>query len=127
MSKFFLSLFIVSSTLLAAAPQNLPPPSVDPKLLIDELSLLNNLIEVTEQNLINQKKLRELTLAYQVELGAYLKNSNDKDLVLQVAKTANKLLTEIKKNHLIESFQVNFISELTLFSQLSQKRGIPKP
>lgn len=126
MSKFILSfIFAVLIPLYSFAAEVVQVS--DPAVLYSELALLDNLIEVTTQNLKNQKELRSLVLVYQAELAKYLKNSTDKDLVMQVAKTANKVLTEIKKNHLLESFQVDFISELTIFSQLSQKKGIPRP
>ena len=105
----------------------LPPPSGDAKLLIHELTMLDDLIQLTEDNLKNQRTLRELVLHYQKDLALYLKKSSDKDTVLRVARTAHKLLEEIKRNHLIEAFETDFISELTLFSQIAQKKGIPRP
>ena len=112
---------------LLGASLELPPPSGDAKLLVNELSMLDSLIEVTEGNVKKQKALREEVLLYQKDLALYLKNSSNKDIVMKVARRAHKLLEQIKSLHLIEAFEPDFISELTLFSQLAQKRSIPKP
>ena len=121
-------LFLLIPFLLAATPgfDGAPLPS-DSVQLIEELQMLDDLIEATQDNLAREKQLRQLVLVYQEELALYIKNSTNKDLVLHLAKTAYQLLNEIKDLHLIESFQPSFISELTLFSQIAQKRGIPKP
>lgn len=124
MSKFMLlSCIIALSPLLGDLPasvaESTPPQS--------ELQMLDDLIQITDQNLKNQKELREKVLQYQKQLNIYLKNSSDKDQVLKVARIAHSVLAEIKRLYLIESFQPSFISELTLFSQIAQKRGIPKP
>lgn len=112
---------------LIAANLTLPPPSGDAKLVINELGMLDSLIEVTERNLQRQKELRKEVLLYQEDLALYLKHSSDKDVVLKVAKRARRLLEGIKNLHLIEAFEPDFISELTLFAQIAQKRSVPKP
>lgn len=118
---------LILAWLFLAVSEPLPPPSGDAKLLIHELTMLDDLIRLTDDNLKSQKALREFVVQYQKDLALYLKKSSDKDTVLKVARTAHKLLEEIKKNHLIEAFETDFISELTLFSQIAQKKGIPKP
>lgn len=121
-------LFLIISLLAIGNPTfEAPAPNTDPVQVVDELGMLEDLIAATEFNLAKEKELRKLVLVYQEELSLYIKNSSDKDLVLRVAKTAHKLLSEIKTLHLVESFQPNFISELTLFSQIALKRGILKP
>lgn len=93
----------------------------------DELKLLDNLIEVTQENLAREKALRAEVQEYLKELDLYLKNPQNKDLALKIGKIANKALETIKDLQLAESFEPQFISEMTLFAQLAQKRGIPKP
>lgn len=115
--------------LLFALPLHLlaAPYSGDPKLLAEEIHFLDRLEKATEQSLQNQKKLKETLLAYRQQLDTYLKNPSDKDLAMKVSRKANRLLEEIKSNFLLDSFETGFISELTLFAQLSEKKGIPKP
>lgn len=112
---------------LLGAGLEMPPPSGDAKLLVNELAMLDSLIEVTESNVKKQKALREEVILYQKELEVYLKNSSNKDIVLKMARRASRLLEQIKCLHLIEAFEPDFISELTLFAQIAQKRSIPKP
>lgn len=105
----------------------MPALKEPPVLVENEIDVLNTLINATEKNLSRQKKMKELVLEYQQALAFYLKNSSDKDAVLKVAFIAEKLLFEIQEAHLQDSFNPDFISELTLFSQIAAKKGIPRP
>jgi hypothetical protein len=42
-------------------------------------------------------------------------------------KSAYATLNTIKENHLEQTFDPDFISELTIISQVAKKRGVPKP
>ena len=104
------------------------PATKEPPILVEnEIDVLNTLINATEKNLTKQKKMKDLVLEYQKALAFYLKNSSDKEAVLRVAYVAEKLLADIQEGHLIDSFNPDFISELTIFSQIAAKKGIPRP
>lgn len=99
----------------------------EPALVVaKEFQRLNNLINITEKNLENQKALKQLFIDYQQQQIHYLDNSQDKEVTLQMVKSAYRLLEGIKTNHLIQTFDTEFISQLTFFSQFAIKKGIPK-
>ena len=120
MSKFFTILLL--PVFLAATPYK-----GDPNLLSKEFLLMERLQEATEISLANQKHLKETLLENRSLLDLYLNHPADKDLAMKVSRVAAKLLEEVKENYLLESFETDFISELTLFAQLSEKKGIPRP
>jgi len=119
----FLLFFLALNSLSADMPAIKEPPV----LVENEIDVLNTLISATEKNLVKQRKMKELVLEYQKVFAVYLKNSNDKEAVMKVAFVAEKLLKEIQESHLTDSFNPDFISELTLFSQIAAKKGIPRP
>lgn len=107
---------------------DLPPHTNDPlQITGNEITKLDALIEVTQQNLENQKKLRKLVSEYQQIQAQYLLNADDKEVLYRAVKSAHRLLENIKENHLTQAFDSQFISELSFFSQIATKRGIPKP
>ncbi len=93
----------------------------------NEAIMLKSLIEATQRSLEQQKALLEQVKKYQEMQQSYLQQPEDKDLLLQVAKSAQRLLENIQANHLTQAFEPDFLSELTLFSQVAAKRGAPKP
>jgi hypothetical protein len=93
----------------------------------DDLVLLENLIGATEKHLQEQKELREQAHEYLALRADYLKNDQDKELLFKVAKKAYRVLDLIKENHLEQTFETSFLSELTLFAKFANKGGIPKP
>ena len=100
----------------------------DPAALIgNEISRLDSLIQATEKSLDAQRKLRVQIAEYQKLQDLFLKNPKDNDLLLKVVKSAYRTLQTIKENHLSQTFDADFIDELTVLSQPATKRGIPKP
>lgn len=93
----------------------------------EELEQLDCLIKVTEENLDHQKALRLQVVSYLKLQDQYLQNPDDKDMLLRLAKEASKVLDSIKENHLTYSFPASFMSELTLFAGVANKRGVPSP
>lgn len=124
---------------LCAAPyavHALPPPppasSVapikDPAALIgNELARLDTLIQATQQSLENQRKLREHIVEYQKIQDAYMLHPDENEILFRMIKSAYRTLTAIKENHLVQTFDPDFISELTILAQVATKRGVPKP
>lgn len=93
----------------------------------NELSMLDNLIEVTQQSVDSQKKLRDLIRLYQTLQTQYLQNEDDKELLYKIVRVAYLASESIKENHLSQIFDPDFLKELNLFAQIAAKRGIPKP
>lgn len=92
-----------------------------------ELISISHLIEITKQNAEIQEKIRVELIDYQKINKEFLKNPDDKELLFQMIKKADHLFENIKQAHLTQIFSSDFLKELTLFSQIASKRGIPKP
>jgi hypothetical protein len=102
------------------------PPAVEPSLMEEEMGALDNLIAATEKNLARQRELKKYLIEYKEGLALYLKNSSNKEVIYKTAKIASRVLELIKENYLLNTFEADFISELTLFSQIAEKRGLSK-
>jgi hypothetical protein len=116
----------------ADAPLNpvttdLPIAKSQDAVVAGEIAMLDNLIEVTKVNLDVQKKLREQIGDYQKLLALYLKNENDKELLFRLVRVATSVSNTVKENHLTQIFDQEFLSEINVFAQIGNKRGIPKP
>lgn len=110
----------------------LPPATIspvkDPNALIgNELSRLDTLIQATQQSLEGQKKLRERIIEYQKIQDAHLLHPENNEILFRMVKSAYRTLEVIQENHLIQTFDPDFINELTVLAQVATKRGIPKP
>ena len=100
----------------------------DPNALIkNEIVRLDTLITATEQSLEGQKKLREKIVEYQKIQDLDLANPQDNDLLFRLVKEARRTLDSIKENHLLQTFDPDFIDELKVLSKAASKRGVPKP
>jgi hypothetical protein len=104
------------------------PVMIDPShALVSDMQALDHLIEMTQKSLDQQRALKNMLIEYQKLQEFFFKNDQDKEVMFRMVKTAHKLLETIKENHLLHLFNADFLSELTLFSQIATKKGIPKP
>lgn len=127
MSLKYFPLFLLM-TLALQASAAIPTAIKDPDALIgNEIVRLDTLIQATEQSLESQKKLRVQILEYKKLQELYLQNPKDNELLLKLVKSAYRTFQTIKNNHLTQTFDSDFIDELTVLSQPATKRGIPKP
>ena len=130
--KFFLA-FLLSCASLSAADNTINPttsdiPQIsDAMIKVGQVTMLDQLIEVTRQNLEREKQLRQGVLEYLEIQTAYFKTPTDRELTLRMVKKAYYLLEKIKEAHLVQAFDPEFIGELTFFSQIAAKRGVPSP
>lgn len=100
----------------------------DPAALIgNEIARLDTLIQATQQSLEGQKTLREKIVEYKKIQDLYLQQPQNNDLLFRLVKSAKRTLDTIKENSLTQTFDPEFINELTVLSQAANKRGVPKP
>jgi hypothetical protein len=116
-----------NSALINPTTPDLPPQILQKESGLTELARLDHLIEATTKSLDNQRKLREILIEYKQVEKLYLKNPEDKNLLFRFIKMAYQLLNSIKDNHLEHTFSPEFINELTLLSQIANKKGTSKP
>lgn len=108
---FFIALF--STALLCATPKEFA------------LKDLDNLIDSTEALVEKQKNLRAKVEEYLSLHDEYLLDMENKELLIQTANSAKKILEMIKKEKMASLFDPSFISEMTLFAKLSKRPSIP--
>lgn len=96
-------------------------------LLQTEINRIDTLIACTQKSLEEQQKVKGLIAEYKKIQERYLKSPQDNDLLLTMVKSAHRTLKAIQEYHLIQTFDPEFIEELTVMSLAAGKRGIPKP
>lgn len=117
----------IEATVANPVVADLPSQVKDPaKIIQSELEMLDHLIRATQQSLENQKALRVLIQQYRDIQKAYLK-TEDEEQLYRLVKAADRVLKTIEANHLTQTFDSTFLSELKLFSQFAAKCGVPKP
>lgn len=127
---YFLVICLAITTVGSAETPSTKPaiaPIKDPSLLIDnEITRLDSLIEATQQSLEAQKKLKVALLEYNQLQEMHFKDPKNNLVLLRMSKSALKALELIKEYNLSQTFDADFINELTVLSSLANKRGIPK-
>ena len=88
---------------------------------------LNDLIEVTEMNLSQLKELHQQFVDDQKIKAKYLLNQQDKEQILRMVKAASRLQQAIQAQNLSHLFGTETVKELAFFSQIANKKGIPRP
>jgi hypothetical protein len=100
----------------------------NPEYIVQEqIKIMEDFIEATETSLQNQKELLQLLRKYQLAQQNYYKNSDNDENLYQMVKIGHRLNQSIKKAHLNQIFDGDFLRDLNVFSQVGQKRAIPKP
>lgn len=93
----------------------------------DEIALLDDIIAASQENLQEQIKLRDLIKSYHEIQAKCLKDEQDQESLFQMIKTAHAILEIIKEKQLTQTFDPNFLTELTIVAKPASKLGIPKP
>lgn len=111
-----------------SAPAQPIQPIKDPAALLqNEIARIDKLIFYTQKSLDEQKKLKELIVEYKAIQDQYLKTPQDNALLLSLVKSANRTLMAIKEYNLMQTFDPEFIEELTVLSlPASRRAAIPK-
>lgn len=127
MARLLLSLAVLLTLILQPIAADLPPAHPTAGALPNELKMLQDLIDATTHNLQQQQLLKQQVEEYLSLLNQYMNDIDNKQLLIKLVKSAHQAFETIKALHLTQSFNPDFISELSLFSQVAVKRGIPTP
>lgn len=129
MFRFFICYTLTSASVMCAAEAPIRPVTTElPNVIepstrvVSELQALDHLIAVTQQNLQNQKKLRPVVEQYLSVRDRFLKNMDDNQLAIRMVALGSQLAEQIKNQHLSHVFDQEFISELNVCEQISQKK-----
>lgn len=115
------------ATAHGAEPKAAPTFKDPAALLQNELNRIDTLIYFTQKSLDEQKQVKILVAEYKKIQDQYLKTPQDNDLLLTMVKSAHRTLKAINEANLVQTFDPEFIEELTVLSQAANKKGIPKP
>ncbi|CCB85381.1 putative uncharacterized protein [Parachlamydia acanthamoebae UV-7] len=91
------------------------------------LAQLDHVIKASEELSQQQKQLKELLTEYVRMQNEYIHNQQDREMLFRLVKVAYKAQTLIEETHLSHAFPPEFLKELSLFSQVGAKRGLPRP
>lgn len=101
----------------------------EPKILfdMDQIKVIDSLIEIEENKLCAQKKLKELMMDLKNQEEVFLKNPNDKKQAYQlvsIARSALEIIKEMKIEHL---FSETFLEDLQFYSSIAGKLKPSRP
>lgn len=94
--------------------------------LNQEVAKMDLLIQCSEKSLAGEKVLKQQLQAYQEAHQAYYRNMQDNEALLKLVKAGYRLLQSIKEQNLVQTFDPDLISELTVISQVATKKSIPR-
>lgn len=99
----------------------------DPKLIIEyQLSALDRLVKMTDRTKADLEALHRQILAYKLKQEDYLQHPDDKELLYQMAKSADEILNRAKSDHLLDALDAEFLSEISMLAQIYRKISLPK-
>ncbi len=94
--------------------------------ILNEIQMMQELSELTRQNLEKQLKLKILMQEYYEKQQLFLQDSRDNTLLYQLAQAAQATLKMITDNHYTSLFEPEFLSELTVMAKPASKKIIPR-
>ncbi len=126
--RYWVFLALFTSACLLAAPDVLQPSTTSlpktpsaPLKSGSELTILDNLIEVTKKNLQEQIELRSMVADYLRIHEQYVQDTANKELSYQMIMKAHAVLQKIKDDHLTQAFDKEFINDITFFSNIASR------
>ncbi|GEM_PF-1958119 len=87
-----------------------------------ELETLDRLIAATEETLQSEKLLKEKLSAYIDIYEQYKENTDDRRLCFLLVKKAHEVLALMQELELTQLFDQQFLSEVTFFSNISERQ-----
>ena len=117
-----------AGALIHPITQDLPPDGLPQGEEIEAaIQSMDGLIVATREMLEAQQQIHKLLIDYQQTKGAYMKDQQNRTVVLRLVKIAHALVTQIRQFHLSDAFDPDFLHELSFFSQIASKKNLPKP
>ncbi len=96
-------------------------------LISGEITKIDDLIDVSKQNVQVLTSLKTSIENYQELQSRYMQDPEDNEALYQMIKEAHSILESIKKSQLKPLFDPAFLSELAIISKPAAKLGLPKP
>jgi hypothetical protein len=86
----------------------------------EEVLVIEQLIETTQKNLINQKALLEKLRAYHQARDAFIGDPDSSKLATWLVKRAMHLHLHLEQAHLSHLFSTDFLTELSFYNQVGK-------
>ena len=92
-----------------------------------EIELTQNLIEITQENLHDQKQLLESILKFKETQKLFLNDTTNKQLASLMIEHASEALFFIEENSLHHIYSSDFLKEVLFFSKFNSVTDIARP
>lgn len=89
----------------------------------NEMRMVDDLINCAQKTIDNLKTIKKQMEQYEATQKKFINDPNNKELILGTVKSARTLLESIQEANLTQNFDPEFISELTLLSQIGSKKS----
>ncbi len=131
MRKYFFIFLSAMSTLSAEPTLHLPQSSlIETSVGIgeaDEVSVVDQLIVTTSQQLEMEKHLKRLMLDFKAQKEEFVQGNQTKSHAGRMVRTARQIYELISAHHLQHLFSKDYLDELTFFSSIAGKNAIKRP
>lgn len=92
----------------------------------DEIKRLEDWIQITEEQLELQKKLKKLMIEFRLQKDQFTSGNENKSFIANMIKTAKEIFILIRQAHIEHLFPSDYLKELALFKSIGEKKQ-PKP
>ncbi|MBJ7449013.1 MAG: hypothetical protein JHC93_01480 [Parachlamydiales bacterium] len=133
MHSLFLLVLITALTALstptfaAKADSNLKKDFVvveDLVVEVDALESINQLIEMTKQNLVVQEKLASLINEFKEARKVFRDGNDDKKVASLIIRNAYEIQELVNENYLTHLFNPEFLSEIKVIAQMVNRQSL---
>ena len=117
--KLSLGLFV----LLGSSFSLMGQPSIRDQ---DEITVLLELIEMSQKNLVEQQTLLKNILDFRKQRQAFVQEPTSNRLATALVRSAMRIQGEIDGNHLSHLFSKDFLTEVRFFAQGGQEKKLSR-
>ncbi|MGE5196631.1 MAG: hypothetical protein ACM3JI_04815 [Anaerolineae bacterium] len=94
---------------------------------VDEVTALDEIIDLSEKQLSNYKHLRHLILEFKNQKEQFLEQNLPKKQVSHMLKTSKEILEIITSSKINHFFPNEYLDELAVFSSVASKKSPVRP
>lgn len=85
------------------------------------------MITITKEHLRGEEMIRSKIEAYRQLQQQFTSHPGNSELLYKMVRESDRLLELINRHHLRHAFSPQFVGQLELFAEKSERREIPRP
>lgn len=93
----------------------------------DEVKIIEQLIDATQQQLSSQKQLKELMLQFQKQREEFVQGNQTRSHAGRMVRTARQIYELLTMNHIEHLFAKDYLDELSFFASIAGKSSVTRP